>query len=228
MRDYNRKRALNIVVFSGVLFASLLTCAPVLQAQQSRPSTESAMERQRQRQNRQSARIESNLLISTLEKESKRPVREARLDLNYIQIKQDFEQIQIVHNNMMQRTFSNNMLDYKHISEASANIRKRAARLKSNLSLADSEKDEKNDQPPKGWSELDHGQVKPALLALDDLIMGFVNNPIFQKPEVVDVQQSSKARRDLEAIINLSAKIKKSADKLTKAGRRPGEWNVKG
>jgi hypothetical protein len=220
MHDDHRKRALNILVFSAVLSAFLfLFASPLLAQQQPQPnrsSSDGAMERERQRRIRQNAQIESNLMISNLERESRRPAEESGPRLAYMQIKDDFEHIQVVHNRMMQETFSNNTLDYKRIAEASAEIRKRAARLKSNLPLAESEKDEKDEQPPKGWNELDQGQVKPALLALDDLVMSFVNNPIFQKPEVVDVQQSSKALRDLEAIIKLSTKIKKSADKLTK------------
>jgi hypothetical protein len=62
--------------------------------------------------------------------------------------------------------------------------------------------------------------VKPALLALDGLMMSFVSNPIFQSAQVVDVQQASKAKRDLEAIIKLSGKIKKSAARLSRASAK--------
>lgn len=220
MLDYQRKRALNIAVFSAVLSASLFLYAPRLQAQQNRSPAEAAMERQRQRQIRQNQRIESNLMISTLEKESRRPAETERPSLAYMQIKQDFLQLQTVNNRMMETTFANNVVDYKGIAEASAEIRKRASRLKSNLPLPESENVELGELAIKGWEELDLGQVKPALKALDDLIMSFVGNPVFQKPQVVDVQQSAKARRELEAIIKLSAKIKKSAEKLTKATAR--------
>ncbi|HEX8775917.1 MAG TPA: hypothetical protein VF735_20255 [Pyrinomonadaceae bacterium] len=218
MRYYHQKLALNVLVFSAVLSAFLMFCAPALRAQQQRSPAEAAMERQRQRQIRQNQRIESNLMITTLEKESRLPAETSRPSLAYVQIKQDFLQLQTVNNRMMETTFANNVVDYKGIAEASAEIRKRAARLKSNLPLPESENDENVPELSlKGWDELDVGQVKPALKALDDLIMSFVGNPIFQKPQVVDVQQSAKARRELEAIIKLSAKIKKSAEKLTKA-----------
>jgi hypothetical protein len=120
---------------------------------------------------------------------------------------------------MMAMTFTNNVLDYKLISEASAEIRRRAARLRSNLPLPETEKGEQEAQPMEGWNELGQGQVKLALLALDDLIMRFVMNPVFQKLGVVDVQQSLRAKRDLEVIIKLSGKIKKCADKLAKASQ---------
>lgn len=216
MRYYHRKHALNILVYGAVLFASLIFYAPTLRAQQNRSPSESAMERQRQRQIRQNQRIESNLMITTLEKESRLPAETSRPSLAYMQIKQDFLQLQTVNNRMMETTFANNVVDYKGIAEASAEIKKRAARLKTNLPLPEQENGEHAEQPLKGWDELDLGQVKPALKALDDLIMSFVSNPIFQKPQVVDLQQSAKARRELDAIIRLSAKIKKSAEKLTK------------
>jgi hypothetical protein len=117
---------------------------------------------------------------------------------------------------MMVTTFANNVLDFKGIAEASSEIRKRAVRLKSTLPLPESENQEQSEQTLKGWNELDQGEVKLALKSMDDLIMSFVNNPIFQKPEIVDVQQSSKAKRDLEVIIKLSGKIKKSAEKMSK------------
>jgi hypothetical protein len=216
MRYYHRQRALNIVVFSAVCSAFLLFFAPALRAQQSRNPAEAAMERQRQRQLRQNARIESNLMITTLEKEGKRPVVEEHPRLAYVQIKEDFGRLQTVHNQMMVMTFSNNVLDYKRISEASSEIKKRAARLMSNLPLPESEGGAQTQSPLKGLDELDRGEVKPALLSLDELVMRFVNNPVFQSPEIVDVQQSAKARNDLEAIIKLSAKIKKSTERWLK------------
>ncbi|HEX8142104.1 MAG TPA: hypothetical protein VF553_05870 [Pyrinomonadaceae bacterium] len=216
MRSGHQKRALNIAVFSAVLSAFLFFNAPSLLAQQGRSAADTAAERQRQRQLRRDAQIESNLMITTLEKESRRPAETSGPRLAYMQIKEDFERIQTVHNQMMTMIFSNNVLDYKHIAETTTEIRKRASRLLSNLPLPDSEVADRDKRTLKGWDELDQGQVKPALLALDDLLMRFVSNPVFQTPEVVDVQQASKAKHDLEDIIKLSAKLKKAAEKLSK------------
>lgn len=175
------------------------------------------MERLRERQLRRDAQLETGVMIEALKTESRKRPDEERKPVPYVyELKQDFENLQTIHNQMMGMTFSNNVLDYKLISEASMEIRKRAVRLKSSLLLAEAEKAETG-QSLKGWEEIDRGQLKPALLFLDDLIMRFVTNPIFQKPEVVDLQQSSRAKRDLEAIIKLSGKIRKSAEKLAKA-----------
>lgn len=219
MSQNHKARAASIVGFGIVIFACATLFVPArAAAQQTRTDRPpSPMERVRERQLRREAQLETGLMIEALKSESRRPVEEARPRLAYVQLKQDFEHLQTVHNQMMVMTFDNKVLDYKHISEASTEIRKRAARLKSNLPLPESEKAESQERPLKGSKELDQGQVKPALLALDDLIMSFVKNPIFQSAEVVDLQQSEKAMRDLEDIIKLSGKLKKYADKFTKA-----------
>jgi hypothetical protein len=56
--------------------------------------------------------------------------------------------------------------------------------------------------------------VKELLAALNGLIMNFVSNPIFKNSDAVDPQQAAQARRDLDGIISLSEKMKKTADKL--------------
>ena len=217
MRHYDEKRAGGIVTFSAVIFAFASFLAPQPAAQQpGRGETTSAADRVRQRQIRRNDQMETDLLISTLKRESRRPAEEDRQRLAYTQIKEDFERLQTVNNQMMVTTFADNVLDYRRISDASAEIRKRASRLMSNLPLPGSGKEEQTPTTLKGWDELDRGQVKPALLTLDDLIMAFVNNPVFQTPEIVDVQQSAKARNDLEAVIKLSGKIKKSTERLLK------------
>jgi hypothetical protein len=217
-----QENTVGILVSSIVILAFATVFAPESFAQQpGRGDTLSTSERMRQRQLRRNEQMEAGLMISAIEKESRRrPSEDDRPRLDYMQIKEDFERIQTVNNQMMVMTFANNVVNYKNIAEASSEIRKRAARLKVTLPLPESENPEQSEQPLKGWNELDQGEVKPALKALDDLIMGFVNNPVFQKPEIVDVPESSKAKRALEDIIKLSAKIKKSAEKLSKNSGR--------
>jgi len=59
--------------------------------------------------------------------------------------------------------------------------------------------------------------LKPLLEALDRQIIEFVNNPIFKAVNVINPQLSSKARRSLDEIIELSEQVKKSSEKLRKA-----------
>jgi hypothetical protein len=48
------------------------------------------------------------------------------------------------------------------------------------------------------------------------LIFSFVDNPFFKEASVVDTQLTTRARRDLEDIIELSGQIKKSTDQWGK------------
>ena len=48
-------------------------------------------------------------------------------------------------------------------------------------------------------------------------IYDFITNPLFESPNVLDVEQSRKAGRDLDRIIELSESITKSEEKLKQA-----------
>ena len=214
MLHHQEKRSVGMIVFSIALFAFASLIALPIRAQQ--PSVAAERARQ-QRQTRRNDQMETEMRINSLERESRQPPEEKSANLANAQLKDDFEQLQTVNNQMMEMVFANHVLDYKRIFEAITEIRKRATRLKSTLPLPVAEKDESEDQSLKDWNEIGQSQVKPALKALDDLIQRFVTNPTFQQSQVVDLPQSSKAKRDLEAIIKLSEKIRKSADKLVKA-----------
>lgn len=218
MRHCHEKRAVTLF-FSALVLAFTSFLAAPLSAQQPGKGDVSLAERNRARQIRRNDQIETSLMIEALRTESRRPVEDDRQRLAYLQIKQDFEHLQTVNNQLMLVTLVNGVFDYKNISEASAEIRKRALRLNSNLPLPELEKDEQKEQAFESAKELDRAQMKKVLQALDELVMRFVTNPVFQQPEIVDVPQSSMAQRDLKAIIKLSEKIKKQADKLMKASR---------
>ena len=133
-------------------------------------------------------------------------------------IKEDFEQIQIINNDVLQTDVASSTLDYKRLSIAADEIRQRAARLKANMFSAAADK-----QPAaKGQDEKEQRTAEPQdmkslLTALDSAIHSFVSNPMFTNLNVVDAQKSAQARRDLEQIIKLSTRLRKEADKLRKA-----------
>jgi hypothetical protein len=140
---------------------------------------------------------------------SKRP-SEPRLA--YEQIKEDFEQLQLLTYSLTEQ--SGARLDYGQIKRASADIKRRAARLKVNLSLPDPGKDEKSD---KGGEEIVSPDLKVMINSLSTVVKSFVWSPIFQQPGVVDVKASAKASRDLEQILKLSEHVHKLAEVATKA-----------
>jgi hypothetical protein len=133
-------------------------------------------------------------------------------------IKEDFERIQIVNGDVLQSRdvlrASVGPADYARVAEAASEIRKRAARLKSNLFPAEAEKGRDAEKPR---AQKDPSDLKAMLAALDQAINDFVHNPIFTNLQVVDVQHSARARQDLDRVIKLSALLKKEADRMKKA-----------
>jgi hypothetical protein len=149
--------------------------------------------------------------LSMMEKERRR-ASNPEVRLAFAQIKEDFKRLQIVDLEMMRAVSSGNGLDYKYISDSVREIKKRAARLKLNLVFPEAEKDDK----PQVGQEASAPEIKPSLMALDSLILSFVTNPVFKEVGVIDTRLGIKARRDLERIIELSEKVKKSAELMIK------------
>lgn len=145
--------------------------------------------------------------------ESEDPTERQRTRAVMAQISEDFLKIQLVHNEMMKLSTSGKPLDYKYISEVTAEIRKRANRLKNNLKLPAPDSSEKG---RKYRAVTDEAELKKALRELDDLMMSFVNNPLFQQAQIVDLQLANKAQSDLRAIIESSQGISRDADRLGK------------
>src|SRR2546423_8950843 len=130
--------------------------------------------------------------------------------------REDFRHLQIVNNEMMRATFSDETSstpDYRRISEATAEINRRASRLKANLLFP---KPEREEQRPKVEDISNDKQLKASLLVLDKLIMDFVNNPVFRSG-TADTQRSVKAGQVLVRIIELSHAVKLSAEKLSRS-----------
>jgi hypothetical protein len=124
------------------------------------------------------------------------------------QVKQDFGRIQEINSQIMRGFTGGGAPDYKYISASMAEINKRAHRLRTNLLLPESASDEKRQD-----------RQRSPLLDLNDLIIGFVTNPIFKDPNRMDADLATKAKRDLTGIIDLSRRIEKSANKLAANGK---------
>jgi hypothetical protein len=131
------------------------------------------------------------------------------------QLQDDFARLQIANRNLLRAALSNNTLDLKFVSKSVAEIRKRAERLNLNLALPEVEK---TSGQPALLALTSPQQLKPSVLRLGRLIFSFVDNPFFKEASVVDTQLTTKARRDLEDIIELSGQIKKGTQQLSKTG----------
>lgn len=130
------------------------------------------------------------------------------------QISEDFRDMQGLNNKMMAEAWAREELDYRYISDMVSQIRSKATRLKSNLSLPQSEASEK--QLTK--TEISNSkEFRAGLLHLDRLIMSFVTNPLFQKSNVVEVDLANRASYDLGCVIEQTSRLKKTATKLNKS-----------
>ena len=165
---------------------------------------------------------ERQLKMSELEREVSKPRAAEEERLALAQVAEDFQRLQVVNNRMMAGAFKSHEPDYAAVAEATAEIRRRADRIKVNLALPAPDEKEKEDarKRPEPKRAEDAAQLKAALLTLDRAVMSFVGSPLFKNPSVVEVTQAAKARRDLDEVIELSRLIGKDAERLGKADKR--------
>lgn len=148
--------------------------------------------------------------ITLLERGAKEPVkREPGLLLQ--EINEDFARLQVVNNEMKLKAAADVVLDFKYVSDAAAEIKKRSTRLRTNLVFPESAKVDKREKTPATEG------LKSQLATLDRLIRSFVTNPVFTDANVINAELAAKARGDLDEIIDLSNKVKKHATNLNKA-----------
>jgi hypothetical protein len=128
-------------------------------------------------------------------------------------IKDDFRDLQSLNNKMMADAWLQDALDYSSIAEMVSKIRGKANDLKDGLSLPESENSETTFKIP-AVTTVRH--FRQELLLLDKTIMRFVNNPVFQAVNSVDVNLAKNASDDLKQVILLTVDLKQNALKLRK------------
>ncbi len=137
------------------------------------------------------------------------PKDERQVKALMAQTEEDFTRILTIHNEIARALTSKNDLNYQFVSEATAEIKKRASRVQSTLALH-----LPSDEAPV--KEKSDPEMKDSLIKLCKEIRSFVTNPVIENPNTVDAEHLTRARRDLESLIQLSGLIKKDADKLSK------------
>jgi predicted PilT family ATPase len=141
------------------------------------------------------------------------PKDQRQIDALLKQTAEDFDRILMRHNEIARFLSATKPIDYHFVSDASAEIQKRATRLQSTLALHQlpSETVVVEKTP-----ELNEAQMKDELIRMCKQIRSFVTNPVIENPNTVDAQQLTNARRDLESLIQLSGHLKKEATRLDK------------
>lgn len=141
--------------------------------------------------------------------------REEEERLALAQIREDYVRIQLVSNELAEAVSKPGELNLKLVVRSTSEIGKRAERLLSNLALPEMPADmERVKVPGEGQA-----QLQPSLLMLRRLVDRFVRSPLFREVNVIDAQVSTRARRDLEGIIELSDRLKKESEKLDRGSR---------
>jgi hypothetical protein len=205
----------SVVVLITVIVSFVALLEPSVFAQGgSRPFPVS---RRIEEMNRQGEQYERDAQSKDLKGKAENRVDPRRTKEIIAQVSEDFERIQDIYNKIVIAMSSNRALDYGLISEAAAEVKKRANRLKSNLALPQPKDDEKSQKKQDELDQPDDEQMKTLLLAFRNHIASFVTNPLFEFSNALDVELSIKASHDLKRIIELSDSIKKSADKLKKS-----------
>jgi len=142
---------------------------------------------------------------------------EATAKVNFAQIKEDFEQIQVVFDKGIVTTYKmSNPINYAKISESASELKDRATRLRSNLfpDRQKKSKDKKDDVAYVPVAGAPSEVVKNLIDNLNDSLSTFIASPIFQNAKVVDPKESEKARLNLETIIAQSTQLEQEAGKV--------------
>ena len=127
------------------------------------------------------------------------------------QLGEDFEKLHSINVEKIATLSSAPSLDYKTLSDAAADLKNRATRIKYNVLLLQvpdkGEKIRYDDNP-------DH--LASMLPELSRLITSFLGSPVFRLSSPNDAELRLKASRDLDGIIKLSETINKIAKRSTK------------
>ena len=131
-------------------------------------------------------------------------------------MKEDFSRIQVLRNDIARNLVARKPLDYKLVSEETAEINKRASRLNVYMRASAPEDEKEN-----ASSELTSEEMIGALVKLCKLIDSFTENPSLKNAATVDSKDIAKAKenkanadRDLLAIIRLSGRLQKKSENL--------------
>lgn len=133
------------------------------------------------------------------------------------QINEDFQRIQVIHNEMVRMLQPDKSLNYDRLMDLTGDMKKRGERLRENLMLAEPEK---TGAPSSHAAAIDEAQLKKSIADLHDVVASFVASPIFKNLGVVDAKVVESATKDLDHIITLSDDIKKEAKTLATKGTK--------
>jgi hypothetical protein len=129
-------------------------------------------------------------------------------------IRDDFRRLQIVDNELMRRVFVQNLFDADQIRASVSEIKKHASRLRASISFGEPtvEASNKNSNQvrPERTAAGEVQNLSAMLLQMDQAVMSFVNNPLFQQPKVLDSKLALQAGKDLDQVLQLTERLHRS------------------
>lgn len=189
------------------VFVSLLSSAQVIRSQARSTNYPGPAIREGNR-----AMDDYDRTINRMKNDAK-AANQRRLNL-FPEINEDFQRVQVLHNEIVRMLQSDKALNYDHLADLTGDVKKRCVRLRTNLALPEAEKTEAH----PGHSEaIDDPHLRKSIVELHDLVVSFVANPMFKNLGVVDAKVIVAARENLDGIIKLSEKIRREAELLSKA-----------
>ncbi|HSK70859.1 MAG TPA: hypothetical protein VK892_04125 [Pyrinomonadaceae bacterium] len=205
-----RRKLEKISLSIVVVFASVFALQVSVFAQGTRPMIPT--DRRIEQINSQIQRSERDKLTREMKGENRSPENSKQNQAIKTQIKEDFESLQATYNKIVLNLQSGD-IERGFVLEATADIKKFAARLKQNLALPKPETGAANENAAK--DELNLNDRRKSLRVLCHHIYNFVTNPIFNEPTGIVIDQAVNAEREIDIIIELSEKIKEAAEKST-------------
>lgn len=191
-----------VIVATTAIWVAAFQCAVFTQ----RPSY--PVGRRIEQMNRQVGEYERDEQYRDVDVKTEATADRKRNQTTVAQVKEDFERLQAIYNQLVIGLSSNEPLDNALLSESLAGINKCSTRLKTNLALPQA-KQELQAKP----SSNEEPQLKTSLMLLLTHISRFVTNPMFESSGALDIELSTKASRDLEEIIHQSSSIRKRTEK---------------
>ncbi|HBB86727.1 MAG TPA: hypothetical protein DC047_03820 [Blastocatellia bacterium] len=132
------------------------------------------------------------------------------------EVNDDLRQLNQLNDVLAMHTATAGPLDYDSLLSNATEIKKRSLRLRTDLALPKGDSKEKLPD----FKDAEQGELQPALSTLHTLLESLLHNPIFSDAGEVDMQLAAKARRDLDTIVVLSEKVRKNAEKRSKASAK--------
>lgn len=194
-----------------ILFSLILiSVAEVVQSQPRGPVAPSQTVRERNR-----TMDEYDRTLNRMKNDAKAAAQRRR-NL-FPQINEDFQRIQVIHNEIVRMLQPDKNLNYDRLAELTDDLKKRSARLRENLQLPEPEKAVAK---PAHFEAVDESHMKKNIVALHDLVIDFVANPIFKNLGVVDAKMVDTATENLHNLIDVSDEIKREAKLLGKSAKK--------